>query len=127
MEDKFFCVKWKDDIIGVLARIEEMYYAWFQTKYLKDKEAGEIHIRQLSFQPDVLYINPTLFEVFDKRINVKEGEDICYRLERSGARRPTDNFYVEIMNKREAEYFRKIIEDMNRNKQKGVKNAHSRD
>ncbi len=126
MEDKFFCVKWKDETIGVLARIEEMYYAWFQTKYLKDKEAGKIHIKQLSFEPDILYINPSLFEVFEKRIKVEEGEDPCYRLERSSASRPTDNFYVEIMNEREAEYFKKIIEDMNKNKQEGRNNAYSR-
>lgn len=126
MEDKFFCVKWKDETIGVLARIEEVYYAWFQTRLLKDREAGEIHIRQLSFEPDVLYTNSTLFEVFEKRIKVEEGEDPCYRLERSSASRPTDNFYVEVMNEREAEYFKKIIEDMNKNKQEGVNNAHSR-
>lgn len=126
MEDKFFCVKWKDETIGVLARIEEVYYAWFQTRLLKDKEAGEIHIRQLSFEPDILYTNPTLFEVFEKRIKVEEGEDPCYRLERSSASRPTDNFYVEIMNDREAEYFKKIIEDMNKNKEKEVNNANSR-
>lgn len=126
MEDKFFCVKWKDETIGVLARIEEVYYAWFQTRLLKDREAGEIHIRQLSFEPDVLYTNPTLFEVFEKRIKVEEGEDPCYRLERSSASRPTDNFYVEVMNDREAEYFKKIIEDMNKNKEKEVNNANSR-
>ena len=126
MEDKYFCIKWKDETIGVLARIDEIYYAWFQTRYLKDKEAGEIHIKQLSFEPDVLYTNPTLFEVFEKRIKVEEGEDPCYRLERSKASRPTDNFYVDVMNEREAEYFKKIIEEINKNKQEGVNNAHSR-
>jgi len=126
MDNKFFCVKWKDETIGVLARIEDVYYAWFQTRFLKDKEAGQILIKQLSFEPDILYINPTLFDVFEKRIKVEEGEDPCYRLERTSASRPTDNFYVEVMNDREAEYFKKIIEDMNKNKQEGVNNAHSR-
>ena len=126
MEDKFFCVKWKDETIGVLARIEEMYYAWFETKHLKDKESGEIHIKQLSFEPEVLYTNPTLFEVFEKRIKVEVGEDPCYRLARSGASRPTDNFYVEVMEEKEAEYFKKIIEDMNKKRPEGVDNAYSR-
>lgn len=126
MDDKFFCVKWKDETIGVLGRIEDMYYAWFQTTFLKDKKLGEIRIKQLSFEPDVLYVNPTLFEVFEKRIKVEEGEDPCYRLERSKASRPTDNFYVQIMNEREAEYFKKIIQNMNKSKEKGVNNAYSR-
>lgn len=127
MEDKFFCVKWKDKTIGVLARIEELYYAWFQTRLLKDKETGKILIKQLSFEPDILYVNSTLFDVFEKRIKVEKGEDPCYRLARSNASRPTDNFYVEVMNEKEAEYFKKIIEDVNKNKQEGVNNAHSRD
>ena len=126
MDNKFFCVKWKDETIGVLARIEDVYYAWFQTRLLKDKESGEILIKQLSFEPGILYTNPTLFDVFEKRIKVEEGEDPCYRLERTSASRPTDNFHVEVMNDREAEYFKKIIEDMNKNKQEGVNNAHSR-
>lgn len=126
MEDKFFRINWKDETIGVLGRIKDMYYAWFQTTFLKDKEAGITHIKQLSFEPDVLYVNSTLFEVFEKRIKVEDGEDPCYRLERSKASRPTDNFYVQVMNEIEANYFKTIIENMEKQKKEGVRDAYSR-
>ncbi len=110
--DNYFLVKWKEEIIGILARIDDTYYTRFQTNHLKNKNIGEEIIKQTSFQSDILYKNPELFDFFKRRIKLNPDEDVFDRIRKTGAKRPTDNFWLEEMNKEQAKNCKRIISDI---------------
>lgn len=108
--DNYFLVKWKDSTIGILVRIDGIYYTKFYSKQLKDKLIGEEIIKQTSFQPDKLYKNDELFEFFEKRLRIETNEDAFDRIRKTGAKRPTDNFWLQEMDEMQKEVFSKALE-----------------
>ncbi len=127
--DNYFLVKWKEEIIGILARIDGTYYTRFQTSHLKNDNIGEEIIKQTSFQSDILYKNPELFDFFKRRIKLNPDEDEFDRIRKTGAKRPTDNFWLQEMNKEQAESCKKIISDILEleKRKEGIEDANTRD
>lgn len=127
--DNYFWVKWKDEVIGILARIEGTYYTRFQANHLKNTNLGEEIVKQTTFKPNTLYKNDELFEFFLRRIRLNPGEDVFDRIRKTRAERPTDNFWLEEMNEIQKQQCEKVIKDIlkaEENKE-GSKNANSRD
>lgn len=110
--DSYFLVKWKENIIGVLARVNGTYYTQFHAKSLKNEISGEEIIKQTSFQSDKLYKNDELFEFYEKRLRVEPNEDVFDRIRKTGAKRPTDNFWLQEMNKKQIKKFRKVLTEV---------------
>ena len=127
--DNYFLVKWKEEIIGILARIDGTYYTRFQTSHLKNDNIGEEIIKQTSFQSDILYKNPELFDFFKRRIKLNPDEDEFDRIRKTGAKRPTDNFWLQEMNKEQAESWKKMISDILEleKRKEGIEDANTRD
>ena len=98
------------------------------TNHLKNENIGEEIVKQTSFQSDILYNNPELFDFFKRRIRLNPGEDVFERIKKTGARRPTDNFWLQEMNEQQAENCRRVIMDTLEieKRKEGIKNANSR-
>ena len=111
MEDYYFLVKWKEEIVGILARINDTYYTRFQTKDLHDQKMADEIIKQTAFVPNVLYKDSKLFEFFMRRIKPNPGEDVFTRMQKTGAKRPTDNFSLQEMTSEQAQYCKGVIEE----------------
>lgn len=107
--DDYFLVKWKENIIGILARVNGIYYTQFHAKHLQDEALGEEIIKQTSFQADKLYKNDELFDFFEKRLRIEPNEDVFDRIRKTGAKRPTDNFWLQEMNEKQKKAFKKTL------------------
>lgn len=112
--DNYFWIKWKEQVIGILMRVENEYYVRFQANHLIDRQKYENIIKQTSFQPNKLYKNNELFDYFQRRLRVGENEDVFDRIRKTGAKRPTDNIWLEEMNEKQIKKMentiKKIIE-----------------
>ena len=90
-------------------RVDDVYYTRLQVNHLHDKKKYEGIIRQTSFKPNVLYKNEELFEYFQRRLRVEEDEDVFDRIRKTGAKRPTDNIWLEEMNEKQRKKMENIV------------------
>lgn len=110
--DNYFWVKWKENNIGFLIRMDNTYYARFQVKHLADKNVGDEIIKQTSFKPNILYENDELFDFFKRRLRISPDEDVFDRIKKTGAKRPTDNYWLEEMTEEERKHFEQLIKEV---------------
>lgn len=110
--DNYFWIKWKENNIGILIRMNNTYYTRFQIKHLSNENIDENIVKQTSFKPNVLYRNNELFDFFKRRLRIEKDEDVFDRIRKTGAKRPTDNFWLEEMNEKEKKHFEELIKEI---------------